>query len=76
MYSLVMKRRKSQELEPLPRSAFFIIDVLGMVLVGLVLVGGKFYLASWRGNMVFLPVALSLGLLLIAAVIIRVFKKN
>jgi uncharacterized protein (DUF983 family) len=76
MYSLFMKRRKSQELEPLPRSAFFIIVVLGMVLVGLVLVGGKFYLANWRGNMVFLPVVLFLGLLLIAAVIIRFSKKN
>ena len=77
MYSLVMKRRKSQELEPLPRSAFFIIVVLAMVLVCLVLVGGKLYLANWRGNnMVFLPVALFLGLLLIAAVIRQFFKKN
>jgi hypothetical protein len=59
MYSLVMKRRKSQELEPLPRSAFFIIVVLAMALVGLVLVGGKFYLANWRGNMVFLPLHFS-----------------
>jgi uncharacterized protein (DUF983 family) len=63
-------------LEPLPKSAFFIIAVLGMVLVGLVLVGGRFYLANWRGNTVFLPVALFLGLLLVASVIIRFFKKN
>jgi hypothetical protein len=76
MYSLVMKRRKSHELEPLPRSAFFIIGILATVLVGLVLAGGKFYLANWRGNTVFLPVALFLGLLLVAAVIIRFFKNN
>jgi hypothetical protein len=76
IYSLIMKRRKSHELEPLPRSAFFIIGVLAMVLVGLVLVGGRFYLANWRGNTVFLPVALFLGLLLFVAVIIRFFKKN
>jgi len=76
MYSLVMKGRKSRELKPLPRSAFFVIGVLTMVLVGLVLVGGKFYLANWRGNTVFLPVALFLGLLLGAAVIVRFFKKN
>ena len=47
-----------------------------MVLVGLVLVGGRFYVANWRGNTVFLPVALFLGLLLVTAVIIRFFKKN
>jgi len=76
MYSLVMKGRKSQQVEPLPRWAFFIIAVLAVVLVGLVLVGGKFYLANWRGNFVFLPVALFLGLLLIAAVIRQFFKKN
>jgi hypothetical protein len=71
-----MKRRKSHDLEPLPRSAFFIIGILAMILVGLVLVGGRFYLANWRGNVVFLPVALFLGLLLIAAVVIRFRKKN
>ena len=63
-------------MEPLPRSAFFIIGVLALVLVGLVLVGGRFYVANWRGNTVFLPVALFLGLLLVTAVTIRFFKKN
>jgi len=71
-----MKRRKSHALEPLPRSAFFIIGVLALVLVGLVLAGGRFYVANWRGNTLFLPIALFLGLLLVTAVIIRFFKKN
>lgn len=69
-----MKRRKSQQIEPLPRSAFFVIAVLALVLAGLVLIGGRFYLANWRGNIVFLPFVLFLGLLLIAAVVARFFK--
>jgi hypothetical protein len=71
-----MKRRKSQQIEPLPRSAFFVIAVLALVFAGLVLIGGRFYLANWRGNIVFLPFVLFLGLLLIAAVVVRFFKKN
>ena len=71
-----MKRRKSQQIEPLPRSPFFVIAVLALVFAGLVLIGGRFYLANWRGNIVFLPFVLFLGLLLIAAVVVRFFKNN
>lgn len=63
-----MKKSKSEKLEPLPRVAYFVIGVLGAILFVLVLVGGKFYLGNWRGDALFLPVALFLGLLLIAAV--------
>jgi hypothetical protein len=76
MYSLLMKRRKSEQVEPLPRSAALTIAVLVVVLVGFVLVSGKFYLANWRGDIVFLPVALFLGLLLVVAVVRRFFRKN
>jgi len=76
MYSLVMKRRKSERVEPLPRSAAFTIVVLVVVLVGFVLVSGKFYLANWRGDIVFVPVALLLGLLLVLAVVRRFFRKS
>lgn len=71
-----MKQRKSHQIEPLPRSAFFVIAILAFVFVGLVLIGGHFYLPNWRGDIVFLPVVLFLGLLLVAAVVVRLFKKN
>jgi hypothetical protein len=75
MYSLMMKRGESEQVEPLPRPAVFIVAGL-VVLVGFVLVGGKLYLANWRGDMLFLPVALFLGFLLVAAVVRRFFRKN
>lgn len=65
---LLMKKSKSERLEPLPRVAYVVIAVMGAILLVLVLVAGRFYLANWRGDAVFLPVALFLGLLLIAAV--------
>jgi hypothetical protein len=49
---------------------------MATVLIGLVLVGGKFYLGNWRGDMLFLPVALFMGLLLIAAVLVHFFKRS
>ncbi|HKW33581.1 MAG TPA: hypothetical protein VJN92_11295 [Candidatus Acidoferrum sp.] len=63
-------------MEPLPRSASVIIGAMAIVFVGLVLASGKFYLAHWRGNVVFLPVVVFIGLLLITAVFIQFFKKN
>jgi hypothetical protein len=47
-----------------------------VVLIGLVLAGGRYYLGNWRGDMLFLPVALFLGLLLIAALLVHFFKKS
>ena len=71
-----MKKRRSQQIEPLPRSAFFLIAIFALVFAGLVLIGGRFYLPHWRGNVVFLPVVLFLGLLLVAALVVRLLKKN
>jgi hypothetical protein len=49
---------------------------MAAVLIGLVLAGGKYYLGNWRGDMLFLPVALFMGLLLISAVLVHFFKKS
>lgn len=49
---------------------------MAVVLVGLVVLGGRFYLANWHGDIVFLPVVLLLGLLLVAAVFHRFFRKR
>ena len=61
---------------PLPRTTFIVVGLMAVVLIGLVFAGGKYYLGNWRGDTVFLPVALFLGLLLIAAVLVHFFKKN
>ena len=71
-----MKKRRSWEIGPLPRWAPFVVAMLTLVFVVLVLIGGRFYLATWRGDIVFLPTVLFLGLLLVAAVVVRLFKKN
>jgi hypothetical protein len=49
---------------------------MAVVLIGWVFAGGKYYLGHWRGDTLFLPVALFVGLLLIAAVSVHFFKKN
>ena len=71
-----MSKRKPEKLEPLPRTTFIVVGLVLVVLVGLAFVGGKYYLGNWRDDMLFLPVALFLGLLLIAAVSVRFFKKS
>jgi len=71
-----MKKRKAEELEPLPRTTFIVVGLMAVVLIGLVFAGGKYYLGNWRGDTLFLPVALFLGLQLIAAVLVHFFKKN
>jgi hypothetical protein len=71
-----MSKRKPEKLEPLPRTAFIVVGLVLAVLIGLVFLGGKYYLGNWRGDMLFLPVALFLGLLLIAAVSVHFFKKR
>lgn len=71
-----MIKRKHEKLEPLPRTTLIVVGLMAAVLIGLVLVGGKYYLGNWRGDMLFLPVALFMGLLLIAAVMIHFFKKS
>ena len=74
--STMGKRKASQQLEPMPRVGRLVIGILAVIFVVLVLVAGKFYLPNWRGNFVFLPVALFIGFLLIAAVLVRMFRKN
>ena len=72
----VMNKRKPEKLEPLPRSTFIVVGFMAVVLLGFVLAGGKYYLGNWRGDMLFLPVALFLGLVLVAAVLVHFFKKS
>jgi hypothetical protein len=71
-----MSNRKHEKLEPLPRSTFIVVALMAVVFLGAVFAGGKYYLGNWRGDMLFLPVALFLGLLLIAAVVVHFFKKS
>jgi hypothetical protein len=71
-----MKKRKHEELEPLPRTTFIVVGLMAVVLIGLVFAGGKYYLGNWRGDTLFLPVAVFLGPLLIAAALVHFFKKN
>ena len=71
-----MNNRKPEKLEPLPRTTSIVVGLMAVVLIGLVLAGGKYYLGNWHGDMLFLPVALFLGLLLIAAVLVHFFKKS
>ncbi len=41
---------------------------MAAVLIGLVLAGSQYYVGNWRGDLLFLPVALFMGLLSIAVV--------
>lgn len=58
-----MNKRKPEKLEPLPRTTFIVVGLMAVVLIGLALAGGKYYLGNWRGDMLFLPVALFLATL-------------
>jgi hypothetical protein len=71
-----MNKRKPEKLEPLFRTTFIVVGLMAVVLIGLVVAGGRYYLGNWRGDMLFLPVALFLGLLLIAALLVHFFKKS
>ena len=71
-----MKRTKSQKFETLPGSAYFVVALLGAILVAFAAVVGKLYLANWRGDVLFLPVGLFLGLLLTVAVVRWLAKKR
>jgi hypothetical protein len=69
-----MRKRKETELEQMPRAVRIWLVALAVIFVFLVLVVGKYFLANWRANMVFLPVVLFIGLLLIAAVVVQLFR--
>lgn len=71
-----MRKRRVKELGLMPKAVRIGSVVLGLVFSGLILVAGKFYLPNWRGETVFLPVALFIAVLLIAAVLVQRFKKN
>ena len=71
-----MGKRRVKELGPMPKTVRTAIVVLGLVFIGLVLVASKFYLPNWRGDTVFLPVALLIAILLIAAVIVQLLRKS
>jgi len=64
-----MRKLKAKETEPLPRSMKVGLAMFALVFVALLFVGSKYYLANWKGDAIFLPVALFIGLLLVAAFI-------
>jgi len=57
----------------MPKAVRAGIVVLGLVFLGLFFVAGKFYLFNGRGDTVFLPVALFVAALLVAAVLLQLF---
>jgi len=71
-----IRKAKHEVVEPMPRSGRVVIGVAVLCVVALAVVAGKFYLANWRGEMVFLPFALFLGVVLIAALFARFFRKH
>jgi len=71
-----MRKRKDTELEPMPRTIRIWLAVFAVIFVGLVLVAGKYFLANWRADAVFLPVALFIGVLLVAGLVARLFRKR
>jgi hypothetical protein len=71
-----MRKRRIKELGPMPTAVRMGIVVLALVFIGLIVIAGKFYLPNWRGDTVFLPVALFIAVLLLAAVLVQLFKKN
>ena len=71
-----MRKRSTNELEPMPRTVRVFLIAFALILVALVLIAGKFYLPNWKGNIIFLPVALFIGLLLVAAVVAQMFRRK
>ncbi len=70
-----MKKHKNAELEPMPRYMKAVLAVLAIIFAAFVFLAGRYYLPNWKGGVIFLPVALLIGLLLIAAVIVRVKRR-
>jgi hypothetical protein len=60
----------------MPKSGRIVIGAFALVVLLLVLGTGKFYLFPWRGDEMFLSFALLVGVLLVAAVAARAFRKN
>ncbi len=71
-----MKKRKAKELEPMPRTVRVSLAIFAVIFVALVFVVGEYFLANWKGNVIFLPVALFIGVLLVAAVVAQIFRKS
>ena len=72
-----MRKHKAKEPEPMPPKVRVFVAVFALIFVALVLVAGKFYLPNWRGgDAVFLPVALFIGVLLVAAVVTQIFRRT
>jgi hypothetical protein len=71
-----MRKRKANELEPMPRAVRIFLIAFAFIFVALVLLAGKFYLPNWKGNIIFLPVALFTGLLLVAAIVAQISRRD
>jgi H+/Cl- antiporter ClcA len=67
-------RKGKKELEPMPRTGWIVIGVVLLCFAGLALLTGNSYLQHWRGETVFLPFVLFIGLLLIAVIVGLVFR--
>jgi hypothetical protein len=62
------KRKAKKELEPMPAAGRVVIGIVLFSFIGLTLLTGKLYMHNWRGDTVFLPFVLSIGLLLIVVI--------
>jgi hypothetical protein len=74
-----MRKPKETGVEPMPRCVRLGLAAFAIVLVVLVLVVGKYYLPNWKGDAIFLPFAIFIGLVLVsalAALVVRLFKKR
>lgn len=71
-----MRKRKDAELEPMPRHVKVVLVVFTVILVALAFVAGSYYLANWKGDVIFLPVALFIGILLVAAVVSMILRAS
>jgi len=67
-------RKAKKELEPLPRAGWVVIGIVLSSFVGLAALTGRFYLQNWRGDTVFLPFVLFIGLQLIAVILGIAFR--
>ena len=68
--------KRSEKLGTPPRRAYFVVLAFVAIFFVLAFVVGKWYLANGRGDVLFLLVAVFLGLLLVASVIRWLTKKR
>jgi NhaP-type Na+/H+ or K+/H+ antiporter len=73
------KSKVKKESEPMPEAGRVVIGIVLFSFGCLALLTGKLYLNNWRGDTVFLPFVLLIGLLLIVVIgglIFRLARKS